>query len=82
VLKDGGFNLENSTNQQVLVFSIPRAKAIVELESFLVSEFTRNQAEQNKMFVVLRSDPSTKIQYIVDVLDICEKHKIPRSISY
>jgi biopolymer transport protein ExbD len=82
VLNDGGFTLENSTNQQTFVFSIPRANAIAELERFLFSEFTRNRAEQNKMIVVLRSDPSTKIQYIVDVLDICEKHKIPRSISY
>lgn len=55
---------------------------LVKLESFLKYRFITNSQSNKNTLVVIKSHPETKIQYAIDVLDICEKNQIPRTISY
>lgn len=82
VLDEGNYQVEDVQNKKILMFAPPRENALQELEFYLSNELNQNLAQKTKMLVVLRSAENTKIQYTIDVLDICEKHKIPRSISY
>lgn len=82
VLQDGTFQVQTNFSQSILFFSTPQTMALADLESYLVQEFQTNTRSQIKMIVVIRSDSETKIQYSVDVLDLCEKHKITKSFSY
>ena len=55
---------------------------LTKLEVFLLKRFSENTQNQINTLVVIKSHPETKIQYAIDVLDICEKNEIPRTISY
>jgi biopolymer transport protein ExbD len=55
---------------------------LAKLEIFLNKRFEENSQNQINTLVVIKSHPETKIQYAIDVLDLCEKNEIPRTISY
>ncbi len=82
IIEGGFYRIEDVQNDKKLEFAPPKEIALQEIELYLTNEFNQNSAQNVKTLVVLRSSENTKIQLTIDVLDICEKHKIPRSISY
>jgi biopolymer transport protein ExbD len=52
------------------------------LEQFLIRLNNQYQQELKQLIVVIEPDMETKIQTTVDVMDICEKHQILKSLSY
>lgn len=55
---------------------------LANLEIFLNNRFEANSQQEINTLVVIKSHPETRIQYAIDVLDICEKNHIPRTLSY
>jgi len=82
IVEGGFYRIEDVQNDKKLEFAPPKEIALQEIELYLTNEFNQNTSQNVKTLVVLRSSENTKIQLTIDVLDICEKHKIPRSISY
>lgn len=94
----GGFVVTNNLDEQKIMFSGTEAEVnsgsqtetdaegidenLVKLERFLVKKFRENKQKSLETLVVIQSHPETKIQYAINVLDICEKNQIPRTISY
>ena len=52
------------------------------LEQFLIRLNNQHHQDLTQMVVVIEPDLETKIQTTVDVMDICEKHQIIKSLSY
>lgn len=84
VMPEGEYTVEDTEIERTLLFSIVKQEneEMNDLERFLVGEFYKNNANNIDMVLVIKSDPETKIQHTIDVLDICEKYKIPRTVSY
>jgi len=82
VLPDASFDVEEYGTETRLLFSNEDGTSLVELEKLLIKAQTESEEKNTEMIVVISSDGETKIQYTIDVLDLCEKNKIPRSISY
>lgn len=56
--------------------------ALSELEDFLVDTLRRYQAEDREMVVLIEPHEDSKIQATVSVLDLCERHDIPKNLHY
>lgn len=82
VLPGGSYQFEDHKNDVNLLFSAGKEDNLADLENYLIKEFVKNDSAGTDMLVVIKSHPESKIQYAINVLDICEKHQIPRSISY
>lgn len=52
------------------------------LEQFLMHLNSQYHHESKQLIVVIEPDVETKIQATVDVMDICEKRQILKSLSY
>ncbi len=53
-----------------------------DVETGLLEIRKRYLAEQQDIIVLIQPDPNSPIQLTVNVLDICERHKIARNINY
>jgi len=61
---------------------IKNIEGIERLEQFLIQLNNHYFHNSKQMVVVIEPDLETKIQTTVDVMDICEKHRILKSLSY
>lgn len=53
-----------------------------QLETALVQTVENVQSEGRKAVVLIEPDEDSPIQFTVDVLDMCERHNIPKNINY
>jgi biopolymer transport protein ExbD len=67
--------LENET-----ILSAPND--VQEIENLLTSRFEQLVEQGYEMIVLIEPDGDSPIQQTVDVLDICERHQIPKSLNY
>lgn len=72
---DGRFQLTDST-------AVERIATVNELETQLVRHLDYHRAAGHEMVVLIEPDPESMIQLTVTVMDICEKHGIPKNINY
>ena len=56
--------------------------AFREVEDFLTTRFEQLRSQNDEMVVLIEPDGNSPIQQTVDVLDICERHQIPKSLNY
>jgi len=73
---DQGYILEEN---EVVIAEINEAK---ELEEFLLQRYEQAKASGLDMVLLVEPDENSIIQKTVDVLDICERYKIPKNINY
>ncbi|MCU0644620.1 MAG: biopolymer transporter ExbD [bacterium] len=73
---DSSFELVVENNR------IEHIQGIGILEQFLIRLNYQYHQELKQMVVVIEPDLETKIQTTVDVMDVCEKHQILKSLSY
>jgi len=73
---DQGYILEEN---EVVIAEINEAK---ELEEFLLQRYEQAKASGLDMVLLIEPDENSIIQKTVDVLDICERYKIPKNINY
>lgn len=52
------------------------------LENFLLTLFEKTNDPQTERVVIVAPHPDSMIQWTVDVLDICERHGLAKSIAY
>jgi len=52
------------------------------VEDSLLQVRQRYLAEQKDVLVLIQPDPNSPIQLTVNVLDVCERHKIAKNINY
>lgn len=71
-----GFVIEQ--NEVALVVT----REITELETALVNLYDFHKNNGSQMVVLVEPDENSIIQNTVDVLDICEREKIPMNINY
>ncbi len=53
-----------------------------EVEDFLKTRFEQIRSQGDEMIVLIEPHGDSPIQQTVDVLDICERHQIPKSLNY
>lgn len=53
-----------------------------QLETALVQTVEGIRAEGRKAVVLIEPDEDSPIQFTVDLLDMCERHNIPKNINY
>jgi len=58
---------------------IPRSNS---LEAYLVNKADEYKRKKSHLMIVIEPDLDTEIQFTVDVLDICERLQIAKTISY
>lgn len=56
--------------------------AFPEVEDFLSTRFEQMRSAGEEMIVLIEPHGDSPIQQTVDVLDICERHQIPKSLNY
>lgn len=59
-----------------------RLASIEQLEKAMVSTNRRYLNRGQKLIFAIESDKSGMMQNLVDVLDICQRHKIEKSLNY
>ena len=73
---DGIFSLKHNENLETNLNSINA------LEKSLLQIRNNLEKENAEMVVLIEPDTNTIVQHTVDVLDLCEKHKILKNINY
>ena len=89
---------KNKENKQQIVFlniiendsfeivegqrTVPNINGIQALETFLYKLNNYYLNNNNKMIVIIEPELETIIQTTIAVMDICEKYRIPKNLSY
>lgn len=76
IAADGFVNIYESENLLMTTDAFP------EVENFLRKRFERIRSQDDEMIVLIEPHGDSPIQQTVDVLDICERHQIPKSLNY
>jgi len=71
-----GFMLEEEGEPGLALFEVSQ------LEPELLARMERYRDEDHDAVVLIEPDENSMIQHTVDVLDICERNKIPKNINY
>lgn len=61
---------------------IAQTAGATDLENILVQMFEDYQTRNEQMVVLIEPDENSPIQHTIDILDICERHQIPKNINY
>jgi len=77
VLKAGEFTLVEMGSQDVLCSDVSRSQ----LEKCLRTARDRIQSEEERPVVLIEPIKASAVQHTVDVMDICDRIGIPKSIS-
>lgn len=72
-------NRMNVEQDETLLFT---AGKISQLETYLTGLVDSFKTQHRDMVVLVEPDENSVIQQTIDVLDVCERHGIPKNINY